>query len=73
DYARRMYYDALVYDDLALRYLIDLYGAERLLVGSDYPFLIREKAPGRRIEGLGLAAPEREAILRGNATRYLKL
>jgi aminocarboxymuconate-semialdehyde decarboxylase len=60
-----------VYDDLALRYLIDLYGAERLLVGSDYPFLIREKAPGRRIQRLDLAPTQREAILRGNARRFL--
>jgi len=73
EYARRMYYDTLVYDDLALRYLIDLYGAERLMIGSDYPFLIREKAPGRRVVGLDLPAAQRDAILRGNAGRYLSL
>jgi aminocarboxymuconate-semialdehyde decarboxylase len=73
DYARRMYYDALVYDDLALRYLIDLYGADRLMVGSDYPFAIREKAPGRRIVGLDLPPAQRDAILRGNARAYLRL
>ena len=73
EYARRMYYDALVYDDLALRYLIDLYGADRLMVGSDYPFAIREKAPGRRIVGLDLPAAQRDAILRDNARAYLRL
>ena len=73
DYARRMYYDALVYDDLALRYLIDLYGPERLMVGSDYPFLIREKAPGRRIQNLDLAPALRDAILHDNARRFLAL
>jgi aminocarboxymuconate-semialdehyde decarboxylase len=73
EYARRMYYDALVYDDLALRYLIDLYGADRLMVGSDYPFLIREKAPGQRVVGMGLPAVQRDAILRLNAATYLRL
>ncbi len=73
EYARRMYYDALVYDDLALRYLIDVYGADRLLVGSDYPFAIREKAPGQRIIDLQLSAAQRDAILRGNAARYLHI
>ncbi|WP_372717126.1 amidohydrolase family protein [Immundisolibacter sp.] len=73
EYARRMYYDTLVYDDLALRYLISLYGADRLLVGSDYPFVIRERAPGKRIIGLDLPVAERDAILRGNAVDYLHI
>jgi hypothetical protein len=35
--ARRFYYDSLVFDLRAIRYLADLFGPDRLLVGSDYP------------------------------------
>jgi hypothetical protein len=33
--ARRFYYDSLVFDRRAIRYLADLFGTDRLLVGSD--------------------------------------
>lgn len=38
-YARRIWFDPLVFDAAVLRLLIELVGAERLVLGSDYPFL----------------------------------
>ncbi|MEC9341111.1 MAG: amidohydrolase family protein, partial [Pseudomonadota bacterium] len=73
DYAREMYYDTLVYDDGALRHLIETYGVSQLMVGSVYPFIIREPNPGERPAGLGLNAAELTAIHHGNCCRYLKL
>lgn len=73
DYARRMYYDTLVYDDRTLRHLIDTFGGTQLLVGSDYPFVIREPSPGQRIVRLGLSDEEVAAIHHGNGCRYLNL
>ncbi len=34
---RKLFYDTLVYDETALRFLIDSYGASQLMIGSDYP------------------------------------
>ena len=74
EYARRLYYDTLVYDPHAVRYLLDLIGAEQLVVGSDYPFAIRERPPGKALgEVADLLAADREAIQTGNALRFLGL
>jgi aminocarboxymuconate-semialdehyde decarboxylase len=43
DYARKLYYDTLLFDGRAVRYLIDLLGATQVTVGTDYPFIPREK------------------------------
>jgi aminocarboxymuconate-semialdehyde decarboxylase len=42
---RRFWYDTITYDDEALGYLASRVGGERLVVGSDYPFLIRQPRP----------------------------
>lgn len=73
EYARMMYYDACVFDQRAARYLVDTFGADRIMVGTDAPFIIRQKRPGDPIRELGLGAAETEAILRGNCRRYLKI
>lgn len=71
EYARRLYYDTLVYDELTLNHIIQLFGTERLMVGSDYPFEIREKVPGRAISHLSLADEERARICYRNALDFL--
>ena len=41
----RFWYDTITYDARSLRYLQDRVGADQLVVGSDYPFLIRQTRP----------------------------
>lgn len=60
---RRFYYNALIHDRRALRYLIDLVGADRIAIGTDAPFDMGEEHPVRMIAGVkGLTAREREQI-----------
>lgn len=33
-----MYFDSLVHDDKALKFVVDLMGPDRVILGSDYPF-----------------------------------
>jgi aminocarboxymuconate-semialdehyde decarboxylase len=49
----RFYADSLVHDPDALRMLVKLLGAERVALGSDYPFPLGEDRPGEMIEGMG--------------------
>lgn len=42
---RRFYYDSLTHDPRALRYLIDLVGADRVTIGTDAPFDMGDEAP----------------------------
>jgi aminocarboxymuconate-semialdehyde decarboxylase len=43
---KRFWYDTIVYAPASLRFLADQVGSDRLVVGSDYPFVIRQPAPG---------------------------
>ncbi|MEQ3549561.1 amidohydrolase family protein [Pseudonocardia nematodicida] len=73
DYARRFYYDSMVFDHRALRYLVDLLGHDRLLAGSDFPAMPREQPCGRTLRSLDLPAAELEDIIWFNAFRWLGL
>jgi aminocarboxymuconate-semialdehyde decarboxylase len=71
-YLGRFYVDSVVFDEPALRLLVDTVGADRVLVGSDYPYPLGERPAGavvRRSAFLDDAA--RRQILRGNAERFL--
>jgi len=69
---RRFYFDTLVHDEAALRFLISAVGAERLALGSDYPFPLGERVAGTLIRGMeGLTAEERSRMLAGTAEEFL--
>lgn len=73
EYARRLYYDTLVFDRRAIRYLVDLLGADRLLIGTDYPFMPREQPVGKTLRSLGLSEEDFGAIAWRNCYRFLGL
>jgi aminocarboxymuconate-semialdehyde decarboxylase len=72
-YLRRFYYDILIHDELSLELLVRRVGADRLLIGTDYPF--KGDIPGGSvpwIRDMGfLTTREKEMILGGNAHRFL--
>ena len=70
---RRFHVDTVVHDAGVLRGLVEFYGAERVLLGSDYPFDMGTERPAEIVRELGLAAEAEEAILGGNALRLLGL
>jgi aminocarboxymuconate-semialdehyde decarboxylase len=69
--ARRFYYDSLVFDRRAIRYLIDMVGPDRLLVGSDFPAMPREEPAGRTLRSMGLADTVLDDITWHNGFRFL--
>jgi aminocarboxymuconate-semialdehyde decarboxylase len=71
DLARRFYYDATVFDRRAVRYLVDLFGADRLLVGSDYPAMPREEPAAETVRSVDLTPDQLEDITWRNAFRWL--
>ncbi|MCI2416522.1 amidohydrolase family protein [Saccharopolyspora sp. K220] len=71
EYARRFYYDSLVFDRRAVRYLIDLLGHDRLLVGSDFPAMPREEPTGATLRSMDLPEDVHADITWHNAFRWL--
>jgi aminocarboxymuconate-semialdehyde decarboxylase len=69
-YARRLSFDTLVYDRPTLRFLVEQFGADRMMVGSDFPFVIAEREPARFAHALGLDEAASRAIAWENAERF---
>jgi predicted TIM-barrel fold metal-dependent hydrolase len=69
--ARRFWYDTISHGSIAaLRCACEAFGAERLLPGSDYPFLLFHEQYGRAftyVESAGLPSADVDRILRSNA------
>lgn len=71
-YAKNFYFDSLVYDKDNLAFLIERFGHDKIIMGSDYPFLLREIDPGKVIDDSPDLSPEvKKAILGENALQFL--
>ncbi|HEY4366728.1 MAG TPA: amidohydrolase family protein [Steroidobacteraceae bacterium] len=73
-YLDRFYVDSAVFDGACLRFLLDVMGEDRVMLGSDYPFPLGEDRPGTLVRtSPGLAPATREKVLSGNAVRFFGL
>jgi aminocarboxymuconate-semialdehyde decarboxylase len=70
-YARRFFYDCVVFDPKLVHLLIESYGATQILIGSDYPFAMGEGDPVGLLERTQLDAATFKAITETNAQRFL--
>lgn len=71
-YARRFIYDAVTYEPRTLRYLVDVVGADRVVLGTDWPAPMRVLEPVQRLSRIGvLTQAEIDSILRGTAASLL--
>lgn len=69
----RFYVDSLVHDVRALRYLVELFGPEKICLGTDYPFPLGELEPGKLIGEAGLSTEHQEWLLNRAALNWLNL
>jgi aminocarboxymuconate-semialdehyde decarboxylase len=72
-YLRRFTYDTISHAPESLRYLIELVGADRVMLGSDYCFDMGYERPVEAVTALKLSRSDKEKILHGNAARLLRL
>lgn len=68
-----LYYDTIVQDVRSLRFLADVVGAERIMMGSDMPFPIGDLAPLKIVEDTSFSYAERAAINGGLAQKLFAL
>ena len=71
--AKRFFYDELVFEPRAVRFLVESFGESQILVGTDYPFALGDTTPLETLAKTGLDEKILAAITSSNARRYLGL
>jgi len=72
-YLSKMYFDSLVHEPAMLDYLIRLVGADRVMLGTDYPFPLGELEPGKLIESMPFNDSIKQNLFNGAALTWLGL
>ena len=72
-YRRRLYYDSIVHDPVALRHLVDVAGADRVVIGSDDSFPPADYDPMQSLRQAGLDAQTIDQIAQHNPRALFRL
>lgn len=73
DYLGRFWLDSLVHDPAMLQHIVDLVGADKVALGTDYPFPLGELEPGTLIRSMPWDDQQKEMLLSGAALQWLDL
>jgi aminocarboxymuconate-semialdehyde decarboxylase len=73
EYLRQLYFDTIVHSVAALQYLVEVVGADRVVVGTDYPMAMGDFDSVDKIMQLQLSDGDRADILGGNAKKALQV
>ncbi|HLP11806.1 MAG TPA: amidohydrolase family protein [Flavobacteriales bacterium] len=71
EYLGKFWVDALVHDPPMLEYVVNLIGANRVSMGTDYPFPLGELIPGELINSMPYDDAKKEILLSGSALEWL--
>ena len=72
-YLRKVYFDTVVFTPEQLRALVDTFGADRILMGTDYPFDMMDSDPIGHVVSAGFDEATTAKIVGGTAARLLGL
>jgi aminocarboxymuconate-semialdehyde decarboxylase len=73
EYLKKIYFDSILHSVAAIDYLIRVVGADRVVIGTDYPMAMGDFEPVARIKALNVPEEQRAQILGGNAAKALRL
>lgn len=73
EYVKRFYFDTISHSQIALEYLVANFGADRVLLGSDYPFDMGDPEPRKTVNELRIESEQKKKIAGANAAKLLKI
>jgi aminocarboxymuconate-semialdehyde decarboxylase len=73
EYARRFWCDDLTYAPRILQLVLETFGNDKVMIGTDYPFAVRDRDPHASVDALRPDATLATALREGNARRFLGL
>ena len=73
-YMKKIYFDTMVFGEKQLEHLVNLWGADRVVIGTDYPYDMGWYQPVDFVNGTkSLSRSQKEAIIGGTAAKLLRL
>ena len=72
-YLEKFYFDTIVFDAQMLDNMVRRYGADHVVMGTDYPFDMGVEDPVGFVQRGKLSAADKAKIMGGNAARLLKI
>lgn len=73
EYLKKIYFDSIVHSAAALQYLVAVAGADRVVIGTDYPMAMGDFDAVSKVMAIEATAAQREHILGSNAALALNL
>ena len=73
NYTGKFWIDSLTHDQKMLDYVVDLFGENRVCLGTDYPFPLGELEPGKLIQSMDWTDDKKEMLLSGAALEWLNM
>ena len=74
EYLKKLYFDTVVFDERELKHLIEIWGADHIMLGTDYPFDMAEPDPVGLLGRIkGVSKKDMALVAGGNAARLLGL
>lgn len=73
EYLHKLYFDTTVFRPEEVEYLVTEFGADHVLMGTDYPFDMGPTDPLAFLAGARLTRTDHDLIVGGNAARLLKI
>jgi len=71
EYLGKFWIDSLVHDPVMLDFVVGMFGANRIALGTDYPFPLGELQPGKLIKEMPYEQDVQELLLHGSALEWL--
>jgi aminocarboxymuconate-semialdehyde decarboxylase len=74
EYLKQIYFDSIVHSVIALQYLVQAVGPDRVVIGTDYPMAMGDMEPVPKIMALGsISEDERAQVFGKTAAKILRL